>query len=145
MAGNNFSSLNKTVRAVIIHGKKVLVCREKNGKWHALPGWSVGKGQKSEEILASGIRERLATAIDECKYIGAISNLYQIDKFKKHQAFDLIYSVKIESFFEYAESGNLEFIWLEIEAIKRKKIYPELLQEKLVQWFDNQQVFWGSN
>lgn len=144
MLASSFLSLSKTVRAVILDGERLLLCREKNGRLYYFPGWKLGAGEKSEDTLHRKIEEELAVRIRNYRYIGAMSNHFQVDKRRSHQEFELIYSVELSEKFKYADSGNVEFIWLSLGDFKNKKVFPEVMQRKITEWLNDSQVFWGS-
>lgn len=136
--------MNKTARAIIIQNDKVLLGREKGQQWYFLPGWRIGHGENSESTLANNIREKLASGIENMKYIGATSSVYKLDKNRTHQEFDLVYVVKLQNDDCYFEAGNIEFVWENVQSLGEAKILPKLIKSKLAEWLETKNTFWAS-
>jgi ADP-ribose pyrophosphatase YjhB (NUDIX family) len=141
---NDFLNFNKTVRAVIVDGSHLLLCREKGSRWHFLPGWRVDYREKIEKALAKNVEQNFMAKIEHIKYIGATSTSYQIDRYKTRQDFDLIYLVRLPEHIDISENGEIEFVWHPVDEIRKQNIAPRILKDKLAKWFQDQEFFWAS-
>ena len=134
----NGVKFNYRVATIIRHGEKILLHKNKNDDFYALPGGRVKLEEDSKTALHREFIEEMNAKIDIKKIIAVVENFFNYDKEKYHEIM-LIYECNFVDTNFYntefikgiEESGNLQFVWRKINDLDNLDIRPVNVKELL--------------
>jgi len=131
------------VRAIIETDGKILVCKEKKGKYCFFPGGHVEFGESAEKALAREIKEELGLKVKNCSFIGGSEHLFT-EKGKKYHEINLAFQTTVNEIKTESREDHIHFFLFDKKQLIRKTILPEVLKKALLKWFRDKKIFWVS-
>src|SRR3989344_2730092 len=131
------------VRAIIIDGDRILLCRAKKRDYYFFPGGHVEFGEQAEEALRREIREELGVGSEAIEFIGAAQNIFE-EGGEKHHEINFVFTVSVDKDQMFFGEDHIEFEWKSVDALGQSKVLPEALARKLQQWIKDKKIFWAS-
>lgn len=136
MGGYKF---NYRVACVIKNNGKVLLHKNKDDDFFALPGGRVAVGEDSVATLKREFKEEIGTDIEVKEFEGLIENFFEYSDKKYHELM-LLFEAEFcdknyydkEKIVGIEDNGKLEFVWKSIKEIKDLDVRPKFLKEKIV-------------
>ena len=122
-----------TVRAVIICGDEVLLCKYKSRNYLFFPGGHINFSEKARDALNRELREEAGISFKKWTFIGVAENIYQED-FQKHHEIVLAFVAKTQWKKIKDQEDDLEFFWKNKSEIAKEKILPVALAKMLPKW-----------
>lgn len=130
-------------RAFIIKNGKILLCRRKEADYFFFPGGHIEFGEKAEDTLKREMQEEIGMDISNLEFIGTNEN-YFIQGGDEHHEFNLVFSGEIPEGEVAALEDYLVFEWKDLASIQNEKLYPQVLQQELMNWIEDKKMFWNS-
>jgi len=130
---------NFRVAAVIIHNNKVLLHRDENDNFWALPGGRCEMLEFSKDTIQREMQEEINEKINVNKLLWIVENIFNHKSENNHEI-GLYYSANFvedspainqDEFFGIENTHKLVFKWFDLDTIKDVTIYPIFLREKL--------------
>ncbi len=139
----NISQFEICSRAVIVQNNKILVCQNKKKNYYFFPGGHIEFSETAKQALKRELKEELDVQIKHCVYIGTVENIYSEDRIKHHEI-NLVFKVDVRKLKSKSQERHISFYLLNLKSFKKKKIYPIVLRNAVVQYLKNKKTFWTS-
>ncbi|MBI4132280.1 MAG: NUDIX domain-containing protein [Candidatus Sungbacteria bacterium] len=139
MRRRNFEIL---VRAVILHRGKILLCWLKDFSFYFLPGGHVESGESVRRALTRELREELRASVRSQKVIGVVENIWKDGRKKRHEL-NVVSLVKINRHDATTPLRHIEFHWIEVAKLARKRVLPYALKKSIQRWLKDRKFFWA--
>jgi 8-oxo-dGTP diphosphatase len=128
------------VRAIVVKGKNLLVCRIKEANYYFLPGGHVEFGEHVETALRRELREELGLRVRSAKHIGVVHNTFMDGKTMVHEM-NFVFAVRPDRHRDRGLEGHLEFSWIPLAQLSTVRVYPTRIKRALVGWLKNKKPF----
>lgn len=131
---------NYRVATVIRNGDKVLLHKNKNEDFYAIPGGRIKIGEDSISAIKREVFEEIGVNINVDKMIGLVENFFEYDG-KKHHEVMIVFSSSFNKGSEYynqeiikgiEKDGELNLVWKSVEDIKELDVRPIKLKNTLI-------------
>ena len=135
-------------RAVIVHEGGVLLCRSKGEDSYFFPGGHVEFDEDTVTALKRELKEEVDADVTETRFIGVLENsflqssLHETPR-QKHEM-NVVFEAKLVSADIKNMEDHIESMWVPLEEFKKVRVLPVLLKEKVIQWMEDKEVFFGS-
>jgi ADP-ribose pyrophosphatase YjhB (NUDIX family) len=138
---NENGVFNYRVAGLLIHCGNLLIMTDENLPYYYLPGGRVQFNENSNDAIIREIKEELKIKIDNIKLIWVNENFFtEESSSEKYHEICFYYKViindeneitKNNEFVIVEENKKHRFIWVNVINIKKYKIYPLFLAEKI--------------
>jgi 8-oxo-dGTP pyrophosphatase MutT (NUDIX family) len=136
------------VRGIIFAGNRVLLTRQKDGKYTFLPGGHVESGERAEAALEREIAEELGEAATIKAFVGAVENAWLDDGTPIHEI-NLIFEVEVPGLDPgqppESREPHLEFLWADLSSLANLNLQPVPLRECLRNREGYPMGFWATS
>lgn len=132
---------NYRVSAIINNKNKILIHHSIKENHITLPGGRIKEGENSIEALRREFKEEMGQEIEYVKPYSLIENFFTMNNKKYHEVLithevrfknkDVYNLDKIETI-EKGKKDKLEFIWVDIDQLKKMNFIPKKLKELVV-------------
>lgn len=131
---------NYRVATIIRNDYKILLHKNKNDIFYAIPGGRVKIGEDSIKTLKREFLEEIGAKIKVDRMIGVVENFFTYNNKEYHELM-LIYESsfeKDEGFYDkkivkgIENDGKIEFVWKSIAEIKELDLRPKKLKDLLI-------------
>ena len=127
----NDIKFNYRVASIIRYDNKILLHKNINEDFYALPGGRIKLREDSKTALSREFVEEMNAKINIRKLVAIVENFFNYDKKKYHEIM-LIYECNFEDSIFYntevingvEKEGKLQFVWKKIEDIDNLDIRP---------------------
>jgi len=140
---NKQKTIELITRAVIVHNDKILLCREKNKDNFFLPGGHIEFGEDAVTALKREIKEETDAGMVKANFIGVSENRFWQGGAEKHEI-NIVFEAQLTSPDSQDMEDHIECRWLTLAEFKEGRVLPILLKEKVLQWMQDKQIFFGS-
>ena len=130
-------------RAVIIHEGAMLLCKPIADDYFFFPGGHVEFDEDSIVALKREIKEEVDGTITDTRFIGILENQFSQAGETKHEM-NIVFEAKLGSSDIENMEDHIESRWVPLAEFKEGRVLPVLLKEKVLQWMQDRQVFFGS-
>jgi ADP-ribose pyrophosphatase YjhB (NUDIX family) len=127
-------------RAVIMSGRKILLCSGMGTGKYFLPGGHVEMFETSQDALERELDEELGMTVRRQVLIGIAENIYHDGRKKRHEV-NLIYSVSPSSYQIESMEDDLEFSWVSINNLHKIPALPKSLFGAIIKWTKDKKQF----
>lgn len=130
---------NYRVAAIIKKDGKILLHKSKKDNFYAIPGGRVKVGESSIKTLKREFIEEMGKDINVKDFTGLVENFFEYNGKKYHEIM-FLFNVEfvdndlynVEKITGLEENGKIEFIWKNINELKKLDVRPVFLKEKLL-------------
>lgn len=129
------------VRALILKGNKILVCKIKEDMHYFLPGGHLEFGESAASALSREIKEELGIKSETGSPIGICEHIYR-NKGREHHEINLIFKTKVGMIDLEGKEEKLNFYLKGLKEFKKIYILPKNLKIALIKYFKNKKFFW---
>jgi len=130
------------VRGIVENKKgEILVCRKKTKNYYFFPGGHVEFGESNMKALKREFKEELNVEIEKASFIGGSNHVF-IEENKKRHEINLFYNLEISELKSESCEDHIDFFWFTKDKLKKETVFPEPLKQGLLEWFEDQKVFW---
>lgn len=134
-------------RAVVIHEDAILLCKPKEADHFYFPGGHVEFEEDISTALKRELKEETNATVTETRFIGVWENDFFKNSFhekpqQKHEV-NVVFEAKIASPDIKNMEDHIESRWVPLVEFKEGRVLPVLLKEKVLQWIQDKQVFFG--
>jgi ADP-ribose pyrophosphatase YjhB (NUDIX family) len=129
------------VRALILKGNKILLCKAEEDRHYFLPGGHLEFGESAASALSREIKEELGIKSETGSPIGICEHIYR-NKGKEHHEINLIFEAKVGKISLKGKEKKLNFYLKDLKEFKKIYLLPEELKEALINYFKNKKFFW---
>ncbi len=137
------NSFEVIARALILKNNKILVCKRKDKDYYFLPGGHVEFGETTKEAIIREIKEERDKTLKNVSFIGIVENNYKEGSIKHHEINIIFEAEEEESEKPMSAENHLIFEFLDYNSFKEKNIEPDILKRKIMEYIDNNKIFWG--
>ncbi|OGZ44833.1 MAG: hypothetical protein A3J54_00665 [Candidatus Ryanbacteria bacterium RIFCSPHIGHO2_02_FULL_45_13b] len=130
-------------RAVIIHEETILLCKPKDGDYYYFPGGHVEFDEDSATALKRELKEEVDADVAHARFIGVWENQFMQGNMQKHEV-NILFEARLASPNIKNMEDHIESMWVPLTEFKEAWILPASLKEKVIQWMEDKQVFFGS-
>lgn len=135
---------NCRVATIIRNNDKVLLHKNINDDFYALPGGRIKSGEDSETALSREFTEEMNAKINIKKMVALVENFFNYDKKKYHEIM-LVYECDFVDFDFYntefikgiEKMGELQFVWKKIKDVENLDIRPTNIKRILCNKTEN--------
>lgn len=138
-----YQQIEVIVRAVVLHNDKILLCREKNKNNYFFPGGHVEFKEDAATALKREIKEETDADMVKADFIGVLENRFWQEGTEKHEI-NIVFYIQLASPDIKDMEDHIECRWLPLGELKQGSVLPVLLKEKVLQWIESKQTFFGS-
>ena len=113
----------------------------KSHKWpgkYVVPGGHVEFEEDASTALKREIKEETGADVANTQFIGAWENFF----LQKHEV-NLVFEANLASPDIKNLEDHIETMWVPLEEFKKARVLPVGLQDKVVQWMGDREVFFG--
>ena len=136
----NNIKFNYRVATLIKNNDKILLHKNKEDDFYAIPGGRIMIGETSEDALKREFLEEIGAKITIKNYLGMVENFFEYNLKKYHEVMILYESnfdrnsdfYKKEKIIGIEKNGKIEFIWKTIDEIKKLDLRPLFLKESII-------------
>lgn len=136
----NDTKFNYRVATLIKNNNKILLHKNKEDDFYAIPGGRIMIGETSENALKREFIEEIGAKISIKDFLGTVENFFEYNGRKYHEImivyesnFDIDSNFyKKEKIIGLEENGKIEFIWKTIDEIKNLDLRPFFLKESII-------------
>ena len=125
-------------RAVVIDGDSVLLCKPKEADYYYFSGGHVEFDEDSVTALKRELKEETDADVASIQFIGVWENSF----LQKHEV-NPVFEATLASASIKNMEDHIETAWVSLEEFKNARVLPVGLQEKVLQWMENREVFFG--
>lgn len=134
-------------RGVIVHGDAILLCKPVTADYWYFPGGHVEFDEDSATALKREIKEETDADVVETRFIGIWENVFFQNSFherpqQKHEM-NVVFETKLASSDIQNMEDHIECRWVPLAEFKEARVLPVFLKEKITQWLQDKQVFFG--
>ena len=131
---------NYRVATVIRNGDKVLLHKNMNDDFYAVPGGRIKIGEDSISAIKRELFEEICVNINVDKMIGLVENFFEYNGNKHHEVM-IVFSSSFDEDSEFynqevikgiEKDGELNLVWKSIEDIKQLDVRPIKLKNVLI-------------
>lgn len=130
---------NYRAAAIFENGDKILLHKNADDDFYAIPGGRIQAGEPSVETLKREVQEEMGKEIDVVGFRGMVENFFEYSNKKYHEVM-VIHSAKfkdeslneVEKIVGLEDDGKLEFIWKTREEIKDLDLRPVSIKNKII-------------
>lgn len=137
------NTIELIARAVVVCDGNILLCRSKGKDNYFLPGGHVEFNEDSITALKREIKEEIDGAVIDTRFIGILENKFFQDGEEKHEM-NIVFEVHLASSEIHVLEDHIECVWVPLAEFKEGRVLPVSLKEKILQWMQDKQVFFGS-
>lgn len=130
-------------RAVVVCDGKILLCQSKGKSNYFFPGGHVEFDEDIVTALKREIKEEVDVDVLSTQFIGLWENQFMQEGVQKHEI-NIMFEAKLGSSDIKNMEDHIESKWMPLVEFKDEKVLPVLLKEKVLQWMEDKQVFFGS-
>ena len=136
----NNIKFNYRVATLIKNNDKILLHKNKEDDFYAIPGGRIMIGETSEDALKREFLEEIGAKITIKNYLGMVENFFEYNLKKYHEVMILYESnfdrntdfYKKEKIIGKENNGKIEFVWKTIDEIKKLDLRPLFLKESII-------------
>jgi ADP-ribose pyrophosphatase YjhB (NUDIX family) len=137
----NKKEIEVIVRALILKGNKILLCKAEEDRHYFLPGGHLEFGESAASALSRELKEELGVKSETGSLIGICEHIYR-NKGKKHHEINLIFKVGVGKIDLQGKEKKLNFYLKDLKEFKKIYFLPEDLKGVLINYFKNKKFFW---
>ena len=130
-------------RAVIIHEGAILLCKPIADDYFFFPGGHVEFDEDSIAALKREIKEEVDGIVIDTRFIGILENQFSQDGERKHEM-NIVFESQLASPEIHVLEDHIECMWVPLAEFKEARVLPVSLKERVIQWMQDKQVFFGS-
>ncbi|OGZ56841.1 MAG: hypothetical protein A3H64_02490 [Candidatus Ryanbacteria bacterium RIFCSPLOWO2_02_FULL_45_11c] len=130
-------------RGVIIHGGKILLCKGKTKANFFFPGGHVEFGEDSAVALKRELKEEIDAGVTSARFIGVWENQFIQEGIQKHEV-NILFEARLASPDIKNMEDHIETVWVPLTEFKKARVLPVSLKERVTQWMEDGQTFFGS-
>lgn len=136
----NNTKFNYRVATLIKSNNKILLHKNKEDDFYAIPGGRIMIGETSENALKREFIEEIGAKITIKNYLGTVENFFEYNEKKYHEVM-IVYESNFDSDSNFYKkeriiglegNGKIEFIWKTIDEIKELDLRPLFLKENII-------------
>lgn len=136
----NNTKFNYRVATLIKSNNKILLHKNKEDDFYAIPGGRIMIGETSENALKREFIEEIGAKITIKNYLGTVENFFEYNEKKYHEVM-IVYESNFDSDSNFYKkeriiglegNGKIEFIWKTIDEIKKLDLRPLFLKENII-------------
>ena len=140
---NNFK-FNYRVATIIKHDDKILLHKNVNDIFYALPGGRIKIGEDSKTALAREFNEEMNVNINIKKMISVVENFFNYDNKEYHEVM-LVYESEFVDSNLYSKDiikgiekeGELYFVWKKITELTNLDVRPIIIKKIICNKLEN--------
>lgn len=137
------NTIELIARAVVVYEDAVLLCKPTEADYFYFPGGHVEFDEDIVSALIREIKEEVNVAVENTRFIGVLENKFSQDSEEKHEV-NIVFDVRLTSPDIQNMEDHLESMWVPLVEFKEARVLPISLKEKVVQWMEDKQMFFGS-
>lgn len=136
----NNTKFNYRVATLIKSNNKILLHKNKEDDFYAIPGGRIMIGETSENALKREFIEEIGAKITIKNYLGTVENFFEYNEKKYHEVM-IVYESNFDSDSNFYKkeriiglegNGKIEFIWKTIDEIKELDLRSLFLKENII-------------
>lgn len=131
---------NYRVAGIIRHQNRILLHKNDDDIFYAIPGGRITIGETSKEALKREFKEEMGINSTKLKFRGIIENFFEYNKKKYHEVM-IVYDVEFDPDSEIykkdvikgiEEESKLNFVWKTLDEIENIDLRPKNLKDILI-------------
>ena len=136
----NNTKFNCRVATLIKSNNKILLHKNKEDDFYAIPRGTIMIGETYENALKREFIEEIGAKITIKNYLGTVENFFEYNEKKYHEVM-IVYESNFDSDSNFYKkeriiglegNGKIEFIWKTIDEIKELDLRPLFLKENII-------------
>lgn len=137
------SHIHLIARGLLMREGEVVLCRAKGSKWFFLPGGHVEDGESARTALLRELKEEIGGGgYRITSFIGACENIFSLEEDVFQHEMNIIFKVYVPGEVNISsKEDHLEFITVAKNELKDYKILPTTLKDNLIEWIENEELF----
>ena len=137
------SSIHVLVRALLLQGEQIVLCRAKGEEWFFLPGGHVENGEMTRTALLRELGEEIGSydyTIGD--FAGFCEGYFPCkDDLFQHEI-NIVFEVRVPAGEPIqSKEDHIEFVCVERGALKECVILPNRMKEGIIEWLDRKAPF----
>ncbi|MEK7599132.1 MAG: NUDIX domain-containing protein [Patescibacteria group bacterium] len=137
------SHIHSIARGLLVHGKKIILCRVRNAGYFFLPGGHIEDGESAREALLRELREEIG--ISDYKitsFVGVCENIFSLEDSISQHEINIIFKVDVPQEVQVdTKEDHIEFVSVAVDDLKDYKILPTALKNGLLEWLKDGKPF----
>lgn len=121
----------------------MLLCKGKTKDTFYFPGGHVEFSEDSVAALKRELKEEIDADVTSARFIGVWENQFVQEGTQKHEII-ILFEVSLASPDIHNMEEHIESRWVSLAEFKSARILPISLKERVFQWMQDAQVFFGS-
>lgn len=132
--------LNIRAAAIVENNGKILLHKNKNEEFYALPGGRIQLGEEAETTIKREFKEEMGIDVEIRKFRGIVENFFEMNE-KQYHEYMILFEAQPKSNRIYGQSkvkgieenSELEFIWEDINSLNELDLRPSNIKQSIIE------------
>lgn len=125
------SSIEVIARALILHDKRILLCKDKaKTNWY-VPGGHIEKGETIEQGLVRELREETGKKLSHLSFIKYEENFFSDAHGEHHEILFMFQGVLEDPMRVESQEDHLTFQWIPFSELESLQLLPKQMKKEI--------------